>query len=97
MVNLLEEIVHVAEGHRPAMSLPPSAITLLGILASRGPLTHKALVGSAPIPARTVRFALSRLLAEGRVLERPSFRDSRQSYYLLATGDVATEATLALA
>lgn len=77
------------------MSLPPSAITVLGLLATRGPLTHKAIVEVAPIPARTVRFALQRLLQEGRVLERPSFRDSRQSYYLLATGDVATEASLA--
>jgi hypothetical protein len=61
----------------------------------RGPLTHKALIHAAPIPARTVRFAIARLLAEGRVLERPSLRDSRQSYYLLPTGDVATEASLA--
>ena len=79
------------------MTLPPSAVTVLSLLASRGPLTHKALIEAAPIPARTVRFALSRLITEGRVLERPSFRDSRQSYYLLATGDVATEATLATA
>ena len=77
------------------MTLPASAVTILGLLATRGPLTHKALVAAAPIPPRTVRFALQRLLREGRILERPSFRDSRQSYYLLATGDVATEATLA--
>lgn len=77
------------------MALPPSAVTILGLLASRGPLTHKALVEGAPIPARTVRFALARLLGEGRVLARPSLRDSRQSYYILATGDVATEASLA--
>ena len=74
--------------------LPPSAVTILGLLATRGPLTHKALVEAAPIPARTVRYALSRLREEGRVLERPNFRDSRQSYYLLATGDLATEASL---
>lgn len=80
-----------------AMALPPSAVTVLGILAARGPLTHKALVESAPIPARTVRYALTRLLDEGRVIERPSFRDSRQSYYILATGDIATEATLVAA
>lgn len=77
------------------MTLPPSAITILGLLASRGPQTHKALIETAPIPARTVRFALQRLKDEGRVIERPSFRDSRQSYYILATGDVATEASLA--
>lgn len=77
------------------MTLPPSAVTLLGLLASRGPSTHKDLVDAAPLPARTVRFALARLKEAGRVLERPSFRDSRQSYYVLATGDVATEASTA--
>ena len=76
------------------MSLPPSAVTILGLLASRGPLTHKALVAVAPIPPRTVRFALQRLRDEGRVVERHNFRDARQSYYLLATGDVATEASV---
>lgn len=76
------------------MTLPPSAVTVLGLLASRGPQTHKALTETAPIPARTVRFALQRLKQEGRIIERPNFRDSRQSYYVLATGDVATEATL---
>lgn len=78
-----------------AMSLPPSAVTLLGILALRGPSTHKDLVDAAPIPPRTVRFALQRLKDEGRVIERPSFRDSRQSYYILPTGDTATEAVVA--
>lgn len=75
------------------MALPPSAIAVLGLLATRGPLTHKDLVTQAPLPARTVRFALQRLRDEGRVIERHSFRDARQSYYLLATGDVATEVT----
>ena len=79
------------------MTLPPSAVTVLGLLATRGPLTHKQLTQTAPIPARTVRFALARLRDEGRVLERPSFRDSRQSYYLLATGDTATEGSSLLA
>lgn len=79
------------------MSLPPSAVTILGLLASRGPLTHKDLVAAAPIPARTVRFALTRLRDAGRVVERPNFRDSRQSYYVVATGDYATEGALILA
>lgn len=73
------------------MALPPSAITVLGLLATRGPLTHKDLVTQTPLPSRTVRFALARLRDEGRVVGRPSFRDARQSYYVLATGDAATE------
>lgn len=63
------------------MTLPPSALVVLDLLAARGPLTHKQLVEAAPIPARTVRFALSRLKEAGHVEERHSFRDSRQSYY----------------
>lgn len=76
------------------MALPASAVTVLGLLAHRGPLTHKQLVAAAPIPARTVRYALARLRDQGRVIERPNWSDSRQSYYLLPTGDLATEATL---
>lgn len=66
------------------MSLPPSALVVLNVLETRGPLTHKELIQAAPIPARTVRFALARLKEAGRVEERHSFRDSRQSYYRLA-------------
>lgn len=87
----------VGEVPSASMSLPPSAITILGLLATRGPLTHKDIVAAAPIPARTVRFALSRLRESGRVVERPNFRDSRQSYYLLATGDLATEVSALVA
>jgi transcription initiation factor IIE alpha subunit len=73
------------------MALPPSAITVLGLLSTRGPLTHKDIVAAAPIPARTVRFALARLREQGRIVERLSLRDSRQSYYSIATGDRSTE------
>jgi DNA-binding IclR family transcriptional regulator len=65
------------------MTLPPSAFAVLQLIATRGPLTHKQIVDATPIPGRTIRFALQRLLAEGRVEERPSLRDSRQSYYRL--------------
>lgn len=76
------------------MALPPSAISVLGILALRGPLTHKQLVENAPLPPRTVRYALARLREDGRIVETWSLRDARQSYYSLATGDTATEALL---
>lgn len=73
------------------MTLPPSALTILGLLEIRGPLTHKELVKASPIPARTVRFALARLREEGRVVERHSFKDARQSYYDLAASEQPTE------
>lgn len=78
------------------MTLPPSALVILDVLQTRGPLTHKDLVAAAPIPARTVRFALARLLDAGHVEERHSFRDSRQSYYRIApTQEVALAPALA--
>jgi transcription initiation factor IIE alpha subunit len=79
------------------MALPPSALTVLSVLTTRGPLTHKQLVEAAPIPARTVRFALARLREQGRVIERHSFRDSRQSYYLVPRDDATLPAGPALA
>lgn len=66
------------------MTLPPSALVVLHVIESRGPLTHKDLVQATPIPARTVRFALTRLKEAGHIEEKHSFRDSRQSYYRLA-------------
>lgn len=77
------------------MTLPPSAEVVLQVLAANGPLTHKALVEATPIPARTVRFALQRLVEAGRVHEKPSFRDSRQSYYRVALPEVALAPALA--
>ena len=69
------------DGAATSDSLPPSARAVLAQLASSGARTHKALVAESSLPPRTVRYALSRLLAAGAVEEVPSLRDARQSFY----------------
>lgn len=63
--------------------LPPSAETVYELLAIEGPLTHKEIVQLSGIPARTVRFAVSRLQEEGHVGERLNLMDSRQQFFFL--------------
>jgi len=64
-----------------APSLPPSAERVLDVLAHNGPLTHRDLVATTGLPPRTLRFALARLRASGRVEWRWSLRDARQRLY----------------
>ena len=70
-----------------AGDLPPSAEHVLDVLGRRGPLTHKDLVAATSMPARTVRFALARLRASGRVAWRWSLRDARQRVYFVPPPD----------
>jgi hypothetical protein len=67
-----------------ARDLPPSAERVLRILAENGPLTHKGLVAATRLPPRTLRFALARLRASGRVVWRWSLQDARQRLYAAA-------------
>lgn len=64
--------------------LPKSCRRVARVLTERGPLTHKALGEHAGISGRTIRYALARLLREGIVAKRTSFRDTRQDYYFIA-------------
>lgn len=61
--------------------LPASAERVLEILGRGGPMTHMEIVAAARLPSRTVRFALARLRASGRVVWRWSLRDARQRLY----------------
>ena len=67
-----------------AADLPPSAKRVLDVLVLTGPLTHKDIVSATRLPPRTVRFALHRLRASGRVEWRWSLRDARQRLYCVA-------------
>jgi len=67
-----------------ARDLPPSAERVLRILAENGPLTHKDLVAATHLPPRTLRYALARLRASGRVVWRWSLQDARQRLYAAA-------------
>jgi hypothetical protein len=51
------------------------------VLESGSLLTQKDIVSKTYLPARTVRYALSRLKAENLLLERFYFQDARQSLY----------------
>lgn len=64
--------------------LPASAHVVYGALASRGALTAKDLLAATGMPARTVRYAISRLRDARLVDHRFNLADARQSYYFVA-------------
>jgi len=62
-------------------SLPPSAKLVIKVLSSGKLLTQKDIINETYLPARTVRYALSRLRKENLIQERFYFQDARQSLY----------------
>lgn len=69
------------------MHLPHSAIVIMTVLASRGPMTHKDLMEMVPLPERTIRYGLARLKEAEKLIERPSLKDARQIFYELKPAD----------
>jgi transcription initiation factor IIE alpha subunit len=61
--------------------LPPSARLIIKVLESGNLLTQKEIINKTYLPARTVRYALSRLRNENILQERFCFQDARQSLY----------------
>jgi transcription initiation factor IIE alpha subunit len=61
--------------------LPPSAKLVVKVLESGSLLTQKEIISKTYLPARTVRYALTRLKEENLLMRRFSFRDARQSLY----------------
>jgi len=66
--------------------LPPSAKLVLKVLEYHDTLSQKRITNETNLPARTVRYALSLLVAEGIVRKQISLRDSRQAIYSLVKG-----------
>lgn len=64
--------------------LPPSAKLVAKALEYRGTLTQSELAEETLLPARTVRYALTRLDEVGVVESRFSFTDARKRIYALA-------------
>ncbi|GAB3669511.1 MarR family transcriptional regulator [Halopiger thermotolerans] len=64
--------------------LPPSAKFVLWVLEDIGPVTQQELCEEITLPARTVRWALTRLEDEGIVESTPYTRDARQDVYTIA-------------
>ena len=65
--------------------LPPSAKLVAKALEHEGQLTQTGLADETLLPARTVRYAISRLEECGVVRSRVSFTDARKRVYTLAT------------
>lgn len=63
--------------------LPPSAKLVAKVLEYDGPLTQSQLAEESLLPARTVRYALTRLEDEDVVESRFSFADARKRVYTL--------------
>jgi DNA-binding MarR family transcriptional regulator len=61
--------------------LPPSAKLVIKVLESGSLLTQKEIINKTYLPARTVRYALTRLKEENLLLRRFYFLDARQSLY----------------
>ncbi|MHB8633285.1 MAG: helix-turn-helix domain-containing protein [Thermoplasmatota archaeon] len=62
----------------------PSVRTIMGLLRGHSPMTGKQLREESGLPRRTVYTALRRLREMGLLKERPSLRDSRQTYFWIA-------------
>ncbi len=61
--------------------LPPSAKLVIKVLESGSLMTQKEIINKTYLPARTVRYALSRLKEENLLQQRFYFQDARQSLY----------------
>ncbi|MDF1540256.1 MAG: winged helix-turn-helix transcriptional regulator [Candidatus Thorarchaeota archaeon] len=68
--------------------LPPSAKLVLKVLEYHGTLSQKRITDETNLPSRTVRYALSLLVAEGVVKKQISLRDTRQAIYSLVQGTI---------
>lgn len=64
--------------------LPPSAKLVAKTLEYRGTLTQSELAEETMLPARTVRYAISRLEEVDAVESRFSFSDARKRLYSLS-------------
>jgi DNA-binding MarR family transcriptional regulator len=68
----------------PVQELPPSAKLVAKVLEYNGTLTQQELAEETMLPARTVRYAISRLEGADVVETRFSFTDARKRLYALS-------------
>ncbi len=64
--------------------LPPSAKLVAKVLETDAPLSQGQLAEESLLPARTVRYALTRLEDSGLLESRYSYHDARKQVYSLA-------------
>lgn len=70
-------------GWEAIADLPPSAKLVAKVLEYNDRLTQSQLAEETMLPARTVRYALTRLEEVGAVESRFSFTDARKRVYTL--------------
>ncbi|QLD86647.1 MarR family transcriptional regulator [Natronomonas halophila] len=73
-----------AVGWEAVADLPPSAKLVAKVLEYNDRLTQSQLAEETMLPARTVRYALTRLEEVDAVESRFSFTDARKRVYALA-------------
>jgi DNA-binding MarR family transcriptional regulator len=73
-----------ADGWEAVRDLPPSAKLVAKVLEYNDRLTQSQLAEETLLPARTVRYALTRLEEHDVVASRFSFTDARKRVYTLA-------------
>lgn len=74
------------KGHESQVNVSSKGLSsktkeVLAFLHNIGPLTQKDIVAGSGIPTRTVRHALTELIAHGLIAKDPSLVDTRQHYY----------------
>ena len=74
-------------GWEAVRELPPSAKLVAKVLEYNDQLTQSQLAEETLLPARTVRYALTRLEEVGVVDSRFSFADARKRVYTLQIDD----------
>ncbi len=72
-----------APSQEELLDLPPSAKLVVKVLEYNGTLTQGQLAEETLLPARTVRYALTRLENKGIIDSRFSFSDARKRLYML--------------
>lgn len=77
------ETVERTEGLEAIRELPPSAKLVAKVLEYNDTLTQGEIADETLLPARTVRYALTRLEEQDVVASRFSFSDARKRLYSL--------------
>jgi DNA-binding MarR family transcriptional regulator len=81
--NAVTTVEREADRWEPVRDLPPSAKLVAKVLDYEDTLTQSQIAAESLLPARTVRYALTRLEEEGVVSSRFSFSDARKRLYRL--------------
>ena len=80
-MHLIGIFDHEMRGENMSRGFPKSALVVLRILRSNGPMAPKEISRSAKLPLRTVSFALRKLLSWQVCRKIPNLADMRRPLY----------------